>query len=70
MSGKGSGKKRNRAAQSEQHGFQQPLSEKAGSDAKGKTGGDRDAGEGQRVREKLKDLEQRRRDREGDQPAR
>ncbi len=66
MSGKAAGKKRNRAAQSEQHGFQEnpadiagKNSDKHGEKERGSTSGK------QRVMEKLRDLERRRREREG-----
>lgn len=68
MSGKSEGKKRNRAAQSEQHGFQQPPAEKAaGTDAAQSTAGESAKHDRKRVLEKLRDLEKRRRDRTGDQ---
>lgn len=64
MSGKGSGKKRNRAAQSEQHGFQQPSSEKAAKDKKAK-GGDKKATRGkQRLLDKLRELNRERKEQE------
>jgi hypothetical protein len=70
MSGKSEGKKRNRAAQSEQHGFQQPKADKA-TGTKASDAATRGSGKEkrkQRVQEKLKDLENRQRERTGDQP--
>ncbi|RJQ42334.1 MAG: hypothetical protein C4534_10510 [Gaiellales bacterium] len=65
MSGKAAGKKRNRAAQSEQHGFQQPPSEKAAANRKGEGGH-----EGQRDRQqlirKMREREEERRLKEGE----
>lgn len=66
MSGKSAGKKRNRAAQSEQHGFQENPADIAGKN--NDRAGDEHRGPGsekQRASEKLRDLERRRRDREG-----
>lgn len=66
MSGKAAGKKRNRAAQSEQHGYYENPGDMAG-----KTGGKpkeenhNSGSEKQRTIDKLRDLERRRRDREG-----
>lgn len=62
MSGKGSGKKRNRAAQSGQHGFQNPQSEAAiKPDTGEKSGAQHElAEEKQRVLDKLKRLERQR----------
>ncbi len=63
MSGKGEGKKRNRAAQSEQHGFQERSLEKAEKPAGEET---RQVAnhEKQRVVDKLRRLEERRRQQE------
>jgi hypothetical protein len=63
MSGKGAGKKRNRAAQGEPHGYQERPTDVA-SKVPGK---DNREGypEKTRIIDKLRDLEQRRRDREG-----
>lgn len=61
MSGKASGKKRNRAAQSEQHGFQQPASEKAAGAKKVRGKPDFDAASNkQRLLEKLQELNRER----------
>lgn len=63
MSGKATGKKRNRAAQSEQHGFQQAPSEKA---AGAKTGRSKPAFDSarnkQRLLEKLQELNRERKE--------
>lgn len=59
MSGKASGKKRNRAAQSEQHGFQQPPSEKAAGPDRA-TGSEKEKRGKQRILEKLRELERQR----------
>lgn len=66
MSGKGAGKKRNRAAQSEQHGYQERPEEVASKPEVGEAGGANleEKTEKQRVIEKLRDLEKRRRERE------
>lgn len=65
MSGKGEGKKRNRAAQSEQHGFQERPLEQASRPAAGEPGGaEIEKSEKQRVLEKMRDLEERRRQKE------
>jgi hypothetical protein len=68
MSGKSAGKKRNRAAQSEPHGYQEHPGERAEKDRKtrgpGRNRPAADTGERQRVTEKMRDLEQRRRDKE------
>lgn len=64
MGGKGAGKKRNRAAQSEQHGYQEHPEERAGKPSPGKTGTEGvNNSEKQRVLDKLKSLQQRQRDR-------
>lgn len=64
MGGKGAGKKRNRAAQSEQHGYQEQPEERAGKPATGKSPGatEKAAGEKQRVLDKLRDLQRREHD--------
>ncbi|MBE0429002.1 MAG: hypothetical protein IBX61_03915 [Thermoleophilia bacterium] len=63
MSGKGWGKKRNRAAQSEQHGFQQPPAEQAAQADTGRAGTSAEKTTiRQRVLDKIRMLEQRRRD--------
>lgn len=71
MSGKGEGKKRNRAAQSEQHGFQESSVDKAARPAAGETAGTgagaAERPEKQRVLEKMHDLEERRRQKEHDE---
>lgn len=64
MSGKASGKKRNRAAQGEPHGYQERPSDIASGAESGKKGEERS--KRQRTIDKLRELEQRRRDREGD----
>ncbi len=63
MSGKGEGKKRNRAAQSEQHGFQERPLEKAEKPAR-EEGHPRESREKPRVLEKLRNLAERRRQQE------
>jgi hypothetical protein len=70
MSGKGSGKKRNRAAQSEQHGFQQSPSEKSASaDTDKKSGtGKKKGSDRKRVLKKLKELDRQRHDEEDEKP--
>lgn len=65
MSGKGAGKKRNRAAQSEQHGYQERPGEIAGKPEAEETRGSglgKRLSEKQRVIDKLHDLEKRRRE--------
>lgn len=64
MSGKGSGKKRNRAAQSEQHGFQKGQDDAAHQPSTGEAGGARlePSEERQRILEKLRELDERRRE--------
>lgn len=66
MSGKGEGKKRNRAAQSEQHGLQERPEEIAHKPESGEAGGASLEGksEKERVIEKLRDLEKRRSEKE------
>ncbi len=65
MSGKGEGKKRNRAAQSEQHGFQERPLEQASRPAAGEAGGaELEKPEKPRALEKMRDLEERRRQKE------
>lgn len=60
MSGKGSGKKRNRAAQSEQHGYQEPQVGHAAKPGAGEAGGGtQKTPEKQRVLEKMRELERR-----------
>ena len=59
MSGKGEGKKHNRAAQSQQHGFQEQPEEKAGMPSAGESP-HQENHDRQRVLEKLRDLEERR----------
>lgn len=69
MSGKGAGKKRNRAAQSDQHGYQERPGEKAGKQGAGDSGSaDRNSRqvEKQRVIDKLRDLQKRRQKKSGD----
>lgn len=66
MSGKGEGKRRNRAAQSLQHGYRERPEEKAARPDAGEKGG---AGvdtqpERQRTLDKMRELEERRRDQE------
>ncbi|MHB0915628.1 MAG: hypothetical protein ACYC5A_00560 [Thermoleophilia bacterium] len=67
MSGKASGKKRNRAAQSEQHGVQQSPSEKA---AGARIGQNKPAFDSEsnkeRLLEKLKKLNRERKGRDGE----
>ncbi len=63
MSGKGEGKKRNRAAQSEQHGFQERPLEKAEKPVR-EEGNPGENQEKPRVVEKLRNLEKRRRQQE------
>lgn len=64
MSGKGAGKKRNRAAQSEPHGYQEQPEDRAGKPAAGKVRGatERASSEKQRVLDKLRDLQRREHD--------
>lgn len=65
MSGKAEGKKRNRAAQSEPHGYKESpseLADKTGGQNGGKGPGD--TGEKQRTIDKIRDLERRRRERD------
>lgn len=66
MSGKGAGKKRNRAAQSEQHGYQEPQVDQSNKPGTGKTAGSglEKNPEKQRVLEKLRDLQKRLRQKE------
>ncbi len=66
MSGKSEGKKRNRAAQSEQHGYQEPPDIEAVKPEAGEEAGARLEGEGEkeRVLEKLRRLEEQRRQKE------
>lgn len=66
MSGKGSGKKRNRAAQSLQHGYQEHPQDAAHKRGAGVVGGDHldDRSERQIILDQLRELDQRRRDQE------
>ncbi|MHB9054274.1 MAG: hypothetical protein ACYC5F_09880 [Thermoleophilia bacterium] len=66
MSGKGAGKKRNRAAQSEQHGYQGRPGDAASRPHAGEAGGAHleDNPERQRIMEKLRELDERRREEE------
>ena len=66
MSGKGVGKKRNRAAQSEQHGYQERPGDKASKPRGGKSRGAplEETGERERIMEKLRELDKRRREEE------
>ena len=69
MSGKGEGKKRNREAQSEQHGFQESPIERAVKPGAGEKAGTGTAGGGrerERVLEKMRELEEHRRQQEGE----
>lgn len=63
MGGKASGKKRNRAAQGEPHGYHERPSDIASGAGTGVNG--EGNSEKQRTIEKLRELEQRQRDREG-----
>ena len=66
MSGKGTGKKRNRAAQSQQHGYQENPEDAASRPDVGEAGGATLDGktERQRILEKLRELDERRREQE------
>lgn len=66
MSGKDEGKKRNREAQSQQHGFQESPIERARKPGPGESGGTgiESGAEKERVLEKMRELEERRRQRE------
>lgn len=67
MSGKGSGKKRNRAAQSLQHGYQEHPADAARKPDVGEAGGatlDEGINDRQRILEKLRELDERRREQE------
>lgn len=66
MSGKGSGKKRNRAAQSEQHGYQEPHADPVTGHDEGTAAGPgaENLPEKQRVIARIREMEQRRRDRQ------
>lgn len=62
MSGKGAGKKRNRAAQSEQHGYQEPQADHATKPGAGEYelgSAEERAAEKQRIIDKLRQLEER-----------
>lgn len=61
MSGKGAGKKRNRAAQSEPHGVQENPESRASKPAAGRAPGspEKNTGERQRVLDKLRSLQKR-----------
>jgi hypothetical protein len=63
MGGKASGKKRNRAAQGEPHGYHERPSDIAS--GAGSKGNPEERSDKQRTIDKLRELEQRRRDREG-----
>lgn len=65
MSGKGSGKKRNRAAQGEPHGYHERPSDIASGGGRPSSGSKESRNEKQRTIDKLRDLERRRRDKEG-----
>lgn len=69
MSGKGEGKKRNREAQSEQHGFQESPIDRARKSGPGESTGTRieSTVEKERVLEKMRELEERRRKQEGEE---
>lgn len=70
MSGKGAGKKRNRAAQSDQHGYQERPGDIAGKqDGAGGINRDKQSSGKQRILEKLRDLEKRRREKGGGQSS-
>lgn len=66
MSGKGAGKKRNRAAQSQQHGYQEHPQDAAVKPDAGKIrGADHDAQDRrERIMEKLRELDEQRREEE------
>ncbi|HDZ59460.1 MAG TPA: hypothetical protein ENH44_01575 [Actinobacteria bacterium] len=67
MSGKAAGKKRNRAAQSEQHGYQESptdIADKSGTVGVNGSGGTPETEERKRVSEKLRNLERSRRDKD------
>ncbi len=66
MSGKGAGKKRNRTAQSLQHGFQEHPHDTALKPDTGEAGGATLEGrtERQRIIDKLRELDERRREQE------
>ncbi|MHB8859934.1 MAG: hypothetical protein ACYC6Z_10710 [Thermoleophilia bacterium] len=65
MSGKGAGKKRNRAAQSEQHGYQgRPGDAAAKRGGKTRNAPLEDTSERERIMEKLRELDERRREEE------
>ena len=71
MGSKGAGKKRNRAAQSDQHGYQERPGEVAGKQ-EGAGGGmnrDKQSTGKQRLLDKLRDLDKRRREKSGNQPS-
>jgi len=67
MSGKGSGKKRNRSAQSSQHGFHEYPEDTARRPGVGEAGGAtlEEGEERQRIIDKLRELEERRREASG-----
>lgn len=68
MGSKGAGKKRNRAAQSDQHGYQERPGDIAGKQegAGGGISSDKKSSGKQRLLDKLRDLEKRRREKSGD----
>lgn len=66
MSGKSAGKERNRAAQSEQHGYQEPKDIKTEKRSGETEVRNEKRSVKERVLQKLKGLEERRRDQEGE----
>ncbi|MHB0866044.1 MAG: hypothetical protein ACYC6B_01930 [Thermoleophilia bacterium] len=66
MSGKGSGKKRNRASQSEQHDYQEPHSKPVAGHSEGAAAGahPESPSEKQRVLSRIRDMERQRRERQ------
>ncbi len=69
MSGKAAGKKRNRAAQSEQHGYQESpkdIADKSGAVGVNGAGHTPESEDRKRVGEKLRKLERRRRGKDED----